>query len=384
MVVPAASDSEVCVSAMAWATPLGNDLDGAWQQLLAGRTGLRDHRGEFELRNHAAGCLPGADLSRPVASRQHELAVDLLGRACLGADLSVSDGRIRVVLGTSYGSDLDEPTASLADWAVAATAAAGATHPPVSLSTACSAGSDAILIGAELVRSGAAAICVAGGVDVLSNAKRLGHSALGTLSPTELRAFDVRHDGMLPGEGGALLVLESAASLRARGGQALAVLCGGGAANDACALTAPDESGHSVVLAVNRALRAADLDAGDIDLLSAHGTGTVLNDGAECRSLATLFPEDGPMLFATKGALGHSLGAVGAIEAVCTILALRTGRLPPVAGLRHPLPALTLPVALPGARGVGGVGGVGASVTIGFGGFNTCLIFAVRNDHVAT
>jgi 3-oxoacyl-[acyl-carrier-protein] synthase II len=383
MVVPAASDSEVCVSAMAWATPLGNDLDGAWQQLLAGRTGVREHRGEFELRNDAAGCLPGADLSRPVAGRQHELAVDLLCRACLAGDLSIDDGRIRVVLGTSYGSALDEPAASLAEWAVSATEAAGAAHPPVSLSTACSAGSDAILIGAELVRSDPAAICIAGGVDVVSNAKRLGHSALGTLSPTELRAFDVGHDGMLPGEGGALLVLESAASLAARGGQALAVLCAGGAANDAFALTAPDESGHSVVLAVNRALRAADLDAGDIDLLSAHGTGTVLNDGVECRSLATLFPEHGPVLFATKGALGHSLGAAGAIEAVCTILALRTGQLPPVAGLRHPLPALTLPVVLAGARRTGGVGGVGASVTIGFGGFNTCLIFVVRDDHVA-
>jgi len=224
-------------------------------------------------------------------------------------------------------------------------------------------------------------------VDVVTPAKRLGHSALGTMSRGPLLAFDQAHDGMVPGEGAAVLVLESGRSAARRAAPVRAVLRGAGSANDAAGLTAPDRSGDSVVLAVRRCLAAGGRAAGEVAVLSAHATGTPINDEVESRSLAAVFGSGAPapVVFATKGALGHSLGATGAIEAVSVLLALEHGAVPPVYGLTRPLPGFPLPLAagrpvpLAAGRPVPVDGMLGASLTIGFGGFNTCLLFeAVR------
>jgi 3-oxoacyl-[acyl-carrier-protein] synthase II len=192
------------------------------------------------------------------------------------------------------------------------------------------------------------------------------------LSPTTLRTFDVRHDGTLLGEGAAFLVLETSTPGRTRH----AVLRGAGSANDAAVMAAPDTSARGARYALERSLADAGLPASAIGLINAHGSGTLLNDATESRAFRDVFAERSrPLVFATKGNFGHSLGATGAIEAVALVLALAKGQVPPVAGLEQLDPDFPLP--LPRSEPMACDARLGLSLTLGFGGFDTSLIFEV-------
>ncbi|RLV10180.1 beta-ACP synthase [Streptomyces griseocarneus] len=359
------------ITGLAWDTPLGRDPETVWARLCAGESGLAPVESPHPLRNSLAAVAGSVPYGTDPGKRQRALAGQTLAAAFADAGLSTTDPDAGLVLGTSFGASLDEEEPTLHAWAD--DAAAGIGHPgePVCVMTACSAGSDAIALAHSLVRSGRRRIVVAGGVDVVTEAKRLGHSALGTMSPTGTKAFDKARDGMLLGEGAGFVVVEHPDSARERGARVYARLRGAGASNDAAGLTAPDPSGYAVVRAVRRCLASAGLAPEDVAVVNAHGTGTTLNDEVEARSLLDLFGDDGPSVFATKGAFGHSLGATGALEAVATVLALRHRRVPPVVGLRDPASPLRL--AMGSAHPVGA--GAGLSLTLGFGGFNTCLLF---------
>ncbi|MFI0421883.1 beta-ketoacyl-[acyl-carrier-protein] synthase family protein [Spongiactinospora sp. 9N601] len=379
---PAARDRErpeVWVTGMAWSTALGSGLREVWDRLLGGAGGIRPVPSPHPLRNDGAAVLADLPLEEDPRKRQHVLTRGTVADAVADAGLEVTDPRLRTVFGTSFAAHLDTTgVTSLDDWCAEVTGALGMAHAPVSLTTACSSGSDALLVGAELIGGGDAEICLCGAADVLTPAKRLGHSALGTMSPTALRAFDRAHDGTLLGEGAAFLVLESGRSARARGARPYGYLVGAGSANDAVNTAAPDLSGDSVVAAVGRALRSAGRSAAEVAVINAHGSGTPVNDLVECRSYARLFPGGGaagtpPLAFATKGAFGHTLGATGALEAVAVLLALRDGVVPPVHGLTNVMPGFPLRLPLGGPAAF--EGRIGLSVTLGFGGFNTCLAF---------
>jgi len=371
---------QVLVTGMAWDTALGDDLDGVWSRLLAGETGLREVPSAHRLRNLLAATVDDPPARWTPARRQISLGVRTVGRALQDAGIDGGPDEALLVLGTSYGAHLDDTRAGgLHDWAAAVADQLGFARPPVSVSTACSSGADAILVGGHLVAAGMAEVAVCGGVDILTTAKRLGHSALGTMSPTLLRAFDEAGDGTLLGEGAGIVVLEEAGRVERRRARAYAELLGGGSANDAVGMTAPDPSGAAVLLAVRRSLAAAGLTTDQVAVVNAHGTGTPVNDAVEAASFARLFPDaDRPVLFATKGAFGHTLGATGAIEAIALVQALRHGKVPPVYGLDTVAPGLTLPVpqGAPVALGPG----AGLSVTLGFGGFNTSLVFTGAAD----
>lgn len=365
------------ITGMSWKTPLGDDLDGVWGRLLAGETGIRPVATTARLRTDLASMTDQPATVDP-EHRQFNLAVNTLSSAFADAGVTPADPDVSLVFGTSYAGHLDSSdTTSLQDWSHRAATAAGFPRVPVCVTTACSAASDAVMLGADLIRAGHCQICVCGGVDVVTPAKRLGHSALGTMSGGGLRAFDTRHDGMILGEGAAFLVLESPEHARERGAAAHAVLRGAGSANDGTSMTAPDPTGRSVVLAVERCLTDSGLTVGDIDVISAHGTGTPVNDAAEAASLTTLFAgvTPGPVVFGTKGALGHSLGACGTIEAISVLLALKHGATPPVVGLADPMPDFPLPLSR--VRPAAVAGEVGLSLTLGFGGFNTALLFSL-------
>ncbi|WP_207400952.1 beta-ketoacyl synthase N-terminal-like domain-containing protein [Actinomadura roseirufa] len=368
----------VCVTGMAWTTALGTDMTRVWSRLLNGESGITEVRTEHRLRNALAAPVAAPGGTRSPAARQRAIAADTIGRARADAGLvpGSPDEEPCLVIGTSFGAHLDGEDAPLDRWAGEVARGLGMSRPPVVVSTACSSGSDAIAAGTALLGSGAADACLCAGVDVLTPAKRLGHSALGTMSPTRLRAFDRRADGTLLGEGGGCLVLETAESARRRGVTPYAVVHGAGAANDGAGMTVPDPSGEGVLRAVRAALAGTGFGLPDVAVVNAHGTGTPANDAVETASLARLFAgADRPVVFATKGAFGHSLGATGAVEAIAVILALRHGWAPPVAGLRDVVEGFGPPI--PAGRAAPVDKGVGLSLTLGFGGFITCLAFGV-------
>jgi 3-oxoacyl-[acyl-carrier-protein] synthase II len=170
-------------------------------------------------------------------------------------------------------------------------------------------------------------------------------------------------------------VLERADDARARGVRPLAELAGAGASSDAHHMTAPDPEGRGPALALERALADAGIEPGEIDLVDAHGTGTELNDLAEYRALERVL---GPCLFEipialTKASVGHLLGSAGAIEAVATVLALVTGRIPAAPGGGEIDPRT--PVRLAGAAGpFDRPPRVAVSLNLAFGGCNAALV----------
>ncbi|MFD7668967.1 beta-ketoacyl-[acyl-carrier-protein] synthase family protein [Streptomyces sp. NPDC059788] len=363
----------VVVTGMAWTTPLGDGLDDVWRLLCAGATGVVPVDSPHRVRTPLAAPVPSAPYgSATPEERQIALATRTLTAAFSDAGLAADDPRVTLVLGTSFGGQLDAEQEPERHWTREVADRLGHPGAPLCVTTACSAGADSLLVAEALIRGGHARICVAGGADVLSEAKRLGHTALGTMSPTGLRAFDAAHDGLVLGEGAGFLVLEARETARARGARVHARLDGAGSANDAAGLTVPDPTGDSVVAAVRRCAGGIE----DIGVVCAHGTGTPVNDEVESATLRRLFADArrSPVVFGTKGALGHSLGATGAIEAIATVQALRHRATPPVAGLETPMPGFPLRLSDGTAPDVSGRAGL--SLTLGFGGFNTCLRFS--------
>jgi 3-oxoacyl-[acyl-carrier-protein] synthase II len=374
------SSAPISITGIGWTTPLGDDLDAVWQRLLAGETGLVEIPHTARLLNGlGAAVAPGLlgshlPADAPADQRMTAMALPALYRALAAAGRDLKEPDVQLVLGTSLGAFLEgEPgSAPLDAWADAIAVAATAARPPISLSTACSSGADAILVGAELIRAGAATCCVCGGVDVLTLTKRLAHSALGSMSRTMLRAFDVRHDGTLLGEGAGFVVLEANDPSRL---PPVALLRGVGSANDAAGMTTPDADALGARYAIERSLADAGLDPSAIGVINAHGSGTPLNDATEARAFRDVFggAATRPIVFGTKGNFGHSLGATGVLEAITVLLALRNGQVPPIVGLEQPYPELGFP--LPQGVPMPLDARFGLSVTLGFGGFDTSLIF---------
>jgi 3-oxoacyl-[acyl-carrier-protein] synthase II len=362
----------VCVTGMAWTTPLGDSLEGVWESLLAGRTGIRPVPHQGRLRNDLAAIVSDPDIQLPPQQRLHHIACSAAARALKSAGKRANDPDVQLIIGTSLGTCLeDRPDEPMYAWIEKVAAELGFAKSPIGLSTACSSGSDAILLGAELVRSGAAKCCVCGGADVLTWSKRIGHSSLGTMSPTTLRAFDRRHDGTLLGEGAGFVVLEADAPP-----DPIAFVRGCGSANDGTGMTAADTSGRCARFAIERSLADAGIGASEVGLINAHGSGTQMNDLTEKNALGEVFRgEPRPLVFATKGNFGHSLGATGALEAIALVLAMRGRRVPPVVGLEDPDPEFALPLARGAA--MDHAARFGLSLTLGFGGYDTSLVFEV-------
>ena len=364
--------AKLFITGAAWTTPLGNDLEAVWQRLLEGESGLTRIRGGNRLRNELAAIIAQTPLDQPPVGRLVDMAVSTIARALDAAGEDPADASQQLVIGTSLGAYLEDEGWSrpLSAWAESVRSALGLAAPPIVVSTACSSGSDAILVGSELLRAGAAKTCICGGVDVLTTAKRLAHSSLGTMSPSMLRAFDARHDGTLLGEGAAFLVMTASEPV----GASFGTLVGAGSANDAAGMTAADTSGYGAKRAIERSLRDSGLTPEDIGIISAHGSGTPMNDLAERTAFREVFGAGArPLVYATKGNFGHSLGATGSMEAITMLLALRTGKAPPIHALEQPDQDFALPLSC--GEAACHKSRFGLSLTLGFGGFDTSLVF---------
>ena len=362
----------LAVIASAMRTPLG-DAEATYAALLDGKDAFRHLQCAWPLRNDLVAVLPNHPPDRSSwGAWQRQLGTDVARQVLdFASDIQGLDlSRCGCVFATSFGHLLDQPGQdTMSSWARDCAEALGFVTPPFVVGSGCSSGADAIALAAALLdrRSFEAVLVVA--VDIVTPGKRLAHSLLGTMTPERVRPFDEARSGMLIGEAaGALLLQRSDGRDKPR-----FELLGVGAANDASGLTAPDPSGLSVRLAIERALLTANLRPHDIALYLAHGTGTGLNDQLEAKVVTECFASHSDLLMmGVKGALGHSLGACGLIEFLLLLQALDCGKVAPVKGLSRPISSVAERLAPAIPRPIAGQCGI--SVKLGFGGFNSALI----------
>ena len=238
---------------------------------------------------------------------------------------------------------------------------------------ACAAGSQAVIDGLRQIQFGYADVVVVGGSEAAARrSSREGFKAAKALSSTgHSRPFDTNRDGFVMGEGAAILVLESEEIAKARGATPLAEILGGASTADAHHITAPHPQGDGAERAVRLALEDASLAPSDIKYISAHGTGTDLNDRTEGLVIQRVFGNEQPAVSSIKGTTGHGLGASGSIEAAVVVEAIRRSELPPNVGLTEQDPDIPLKdiVREPRSWDPGPV----ISNSFGFGGHNTVL-----------
>jgi 3-oxoacyl-[acyl-carrier-protein] synthase II len=253
-----------------------------------------------------------------------------------------------------------------------------------SVGSACAAGAHALGVATRMIQSGDAEAVVAGGAEAtLTPLATAAFAAMEATSKSGIsRPFDARRDGFVMGEGAGVLVLEDAAGAEARGARVLGEVLGYAATADAHHLTAPEPDGRGAADAIRRALDDAGLHPEDVDYVNAHGTSTPLNDRAETIALKAALGEHANRVpvSSTKSAIGHLLGAAGAVEAATTLLALSDRVAPPTLGYEQREEGMDLDYVPRAARplparpnGPGAEPAVGISNSFGFGGHNAVL-----------
>ncbi|CAH1671296.1 beta-ketoacyl-ACP synthase II [Chelatococcus asaccharovorans] len=259
----------------------------------------------------------------------------------------------------------------------------GLKGPNHSVVTACSTGAHAIGDAARLIALGDAEVMVAGGTESPLNRLSLaGFAACRALStsfndePTRAsRPYDKDRDGFVMGEGAGVVVLEELEHARARGAKIYAEVIGYGLSGDAYHITSPSEDGDGAYRCMQMALKRAGMTLADVDYVNAHGTSTPLGDEIELRAVERLVGNAAGRLTmsSTKSAVGHLLGAAGAIEAIFSVLAIRDGVVPPTLNLDNP--SVETPIDLVPHKAKTMTVDVALSNSFGFGGTNASLIF---------
>ena len=402
---------DVVVTAIASTTPLGPDAEDTWQQLLEGRSGIRlldkSFVDEFDSPVRIGGQLLErfdeqlSRIERRRLSYMQQMS-KLLGRrlwANAGSP-EVDTRRLLVSIGLALGSTEDIPVQH-GDWkerglravsplsvqmympnapAVAVGLDREAKGGIISPVMADASGAAAIAEAWRHIVLGEADVAICGGVETGIEAVPVAaFTQLGILStnnddpPGACRPFDKDRDGMVFGEGGALMLIETEQHAKARGARILARLMGAGITSDSYDVVQPDPSGERAGDAITRAIELAGLTPADIDHINAHATGTTFGDLAEARAIRNALGDHTPAVYAPKAALGHSLGAAGAVEAVLTVQALRDGVVPPTLNLKDLDPEIDLDVVA-GQRRRGDYR-YAITNSFGLGGHNVSLAF---------
>jgi len=404
----------IVVTGLGAVSPLGWGLGALWDGLRSGRAAIGpfdrfDHSGH---RTHVAAQVDtAAEIERPHGKRRRlsladRFAVAAAREAVAHAAIDVPPGgdRTGVYFGTSTGGMFETEVYLESLFA----AMAGRGKPPTTrliasqqnngpgdavardlgiggpvqtVSAACASGAMAIGDAFRAVRRGEVDVAIAGGADSLCRLTYAGFNALRAVDERACRPFRGERAGLSLGEGAAVLVLEPLDRALARGAQPVAIVAGEAATCDAHHMTAPHPEGMGAAEAIRGALADARLDPSEIDFVNAHGTGTPLNDAAECAALVAVFGDrvSGLPVTSTKSLVGHLLGTAGALEAVATILCLQKGEVHPMPDDGTPDPAIRLRLVLgrpqPLARARHAL-----STNLAFGGANAALVFTRHGD----
>jgi 3-oxoacyl-[acyl-carrier-protein] synthase II len=395
-------------------TPIGNDVDTFWSNLVAGVSGV-DHiraydasREEVRIAAEVKDFEPRDYIDFKSArrmSRFSQLAVAAAAQAIASSGLEVTDANrddIAVVVNTGGGGIGDVATGErvylesgpqrVSPFMVPMLSPSMAAcqisiqndlrGPVVTSVAACASGVQAFVEAQRMIQHGDADVVIAGGTEsailpVACDALAI----LGALSksnddPTRAsRPFDANRDGFVFGEGAGVLVVESAAHAEARGARILAEIAGGALTADAFHISAPEPSGSGAARAMTRALRDAGMEPPEISYVAAHGTSTQLNDATETKAIRAAFGEhaDRLMVSSNKSMIGHTLGAAGAMSALAAVLAIRDGIVPPTINYETPDPSCDLDYVPNVAR----TATVDAAIVngFGFGGQNAVAVF---------
>lgn len=403
--------TKLVITGMGAVTPIGVGVPAYWQALTAGKCGIgritRFDASDLpvqiaaELKDFDPAAYMPKTLARtmdPFMQYAFVAAEEALGDS--GLDIAADPDRVGIVMGTAMdgvttvagtqaaydaGKRVGPRFVPMTIGNIAAaqiSIAHGITGPSMTLNTACSAGGDAIMTAAMLLRTGEAnAVLAVGGESILCPIVVAGLSQAHALSrrnddPKQAcRPFDADRDGFVIGEGGGALILETEEHSRARGAHIYAELAGYANTSDAHHVTAPHPEGAGAAACMRRALKRAGLQPSDIGYINAHGTSTGLGDIAETQAVKAVFGgrESAPPVSSTKSMTGHLMGAGGITESIACILAIRDGILPPTLHLAHPDPACDLDYIPNEARKTRITAAM--SNSLGFGGQNSSLIF---------
>ncbi len=362
----------VVITGIGVISPVGIGKDTFWEALLAGKSGIGPvtafdstnfaaHIGA-EVRDFDAHCyVKKQQPERMGRASQMAIGATRLAIADSGLELdSIPRRRVGVSMGTTSGEPLfveDYNDAKMQGGEEAVPPDCLAlypchvipTHvaiefdlrgPSLMIPTACAAGNYAIGYGFDLIRTGRADLMLAGGADAFSRIPYMGFARLGAIAPERCQPFDKNRKGMVPGEGSGMLVLEPLDAALARGAKIYAEVLGYGVSCDAHHMTAAHPQADGAIRAMSAAMKDSGMGIGDIDYISAHGTGTPTNDRIESLAVRTLFAEHATKvpMSSIKSMLGHTMGAASAIEAAACALALDTGWIPPTINHEEPDP----------------------------------------------
>jgi nodulation protein E len=396
----------VAITGVGVISAIGKSIPEFWDSLQHGRSGIRpiEAPGCDTLRFRNGAEVPGYNATTYFDEKQLQFLDRFAQFAVIAAREAVSDAAVEwtpalrsegaVVTGACVGGQNTSDEAFVNLYKLAkprvnplsiprTMANAGASHismefgltgPGFNLSTACSSAAHAIGLAYWMVRSGGAPLAITGGSEAPFSLGFLkAWEAMRVVSPTTCRPFCRDRNGMILGEGGAMMVLEPLEAAQARGAKIYAELVGFGMSSDASHITHPSTDGPA--LAMQRAIRDAGIQPEPVGYINAHGTGTEVNDVTEAGAIRQLFGEHANSIpvSSTKSMHGHALGAAAAMEAEATVLALHHKTLPPTANFTELDPACQLDVIANQARPVEVEYAI--SNSFAFGGLNATLVF---------
>ena len=408
------SKRRVVVTGLGIISPVGNDLDTAWENILAARSGItRITRFDASaLPSQIAGEVKGFDVTRHLSAKEarrydtfihyglvataeavknagldtRALDADRIG-VCVGSGiggLPMIEETVRLMVESGFRkiSPFFVPGSIINMISGLVSIHYGYRGPNLATVTACSTANHSLGEASRLIEYGDADVMIAGGAEATISPLGVGGfcaaRALSTRNAdpaSASRPWDIDRDGFVLGEGAGILVLEELQHARARNARIYCELAGYGMSADAHHITAPPEDGAGAARSMANALRNGGLQATDIDYINAHGTSTPLGDIAECVAVKSCFGEHAGKLAvsSTKSMTGHLLGAAAAIEAVFTVLALRDQVAPPTANLFNQDPHCDLDFVPNAARRMPIRAAL--SNSFGFGGTNATIAF---------